>query len=222
MADRRVVLSWSSGKDSAWALKTLRETPGIEVVALLTTVAEQAGRVPMHHVAEHFLERQVAAAGLPLIRIPLPSPCPNEVYEARMRAGLEAIKEAGAREIAFGDLFLEDIRAYRERMLEGSGVSPLFPLWKRDTAELAREMVAGGLEAIVTAVDTSLLDEGFVGRRFDDALLDALPDGVDPCAENGEFHSFACAGPMFAAPLRVRAGAKGRWERIVYVDLEDA
>jgi uncharacterized protein (TIGR00290 family) len=152
----------------------------------------------------------------------LPSPCPNEVYEARMRAGLEAVKETGADAIAFGDLFLEDIREYRERMLGGTGVEPLFPLWQRDTAALAREMVAGGLEAIVTSVDTSLLDARFVGRRFDDTLLDELPDGIDPCAENGEFHSFAWAGPMFREPVRVRPGAQGRWERIVYVDLEDA
>ena len=222
MADRHVVLSWSSGKDSAWTLKTLRDTPGVGVVALLTTVAEHAGRIPMHHVAERFLQRQVAAAELPLIRIPLPSPCPNEVYEERMRAGLAAVKEAGASEIAFGDLFLEDIREYRERMLDGTGVSPLFPLWHRNTADLAREMVAGGLEAVVTSVDTSLLDARFVGRRFDASLLDELPDGVDPCAENGEFHTFACAGPMFIEPIRVRAGARGRWERIVYVDLEEA
>ncbi len=222
MTDRRVVMSWSSGKDSAWALKTLRETAGLDVVALLTTVAEAAGRVPMHHVAERFLDRQVAATGLPLIRIPLPSPCPNEVYEARMRAGLDAVRDTGADAIAFGDLFLEDIRAYRERMLDGTGVEPLFPLWKRDTGALAREMIAGGLDAVVTAVDTSLLDARFVGRRFDNDLLDELPDDVDPCAENGEFHSFACAGPMFREPVAVRPGAQGRWERIVYVELEDA
>lgn len=215
----KAFLSWSTGKDSAWSLHTLQEQ-GVEVIGLLTTVSESAGRVPMHHVEERFLDMQADAAELPLIKIPLPSPCPNEIYEARMKQGVERMKRAGAEAVAFGDLFLEDIRAYREAMMEGTGLELLFPLWGRDTEALSRDMVAGRLRAVVTAVDSELLDPAFVGRWFDDDFLDSLPDDVDPCAENGEFHTFACAGPMFREQIPVVPRGGGRWERIVYVDLE--
>jgi len=202
----KLLLSWSSGKDAAWALHLLREDPGFEVAGLLTTVDASTERVAMHGVREDLLELQAEAAGLPLWRIPLPWPCPNEVYEARMSETLGRMKADGIGAVAYGDLFLDEIRAYREARHQGSGIRPLFPLWGRDTASLAREMVAGGLRARLACVDTSRLDGRFAGRAFDLALLEALPPAVDPCGEGGEFHTFVWDGPMFRHPVPVRAG----------------
>lgn len=201
----KVLVSWSSGKDSAWTVHVLRQQ-GWPVGALLTTVNEAVGRVAMHAVRLELVERQARATGLPLWIVPIPSPCPNEIYEARLGRAVAQAVAAGFTHIAFGDLFLEDVRRYRETRLAGSGLVPIFPLWHVNTDRLAREMVAAGVEAILTAVDPAQLDRRFVGRRYDAALLDALPPEVDPCGERGEFHTFVTAGPMFAEPIGARVG----------------
>ncbi|MEM6286232.1 MAG: ATP-binding protein [Bacteroidota bacterium] len=202
---RRVVVSWSSGKDAAWTLWTLRQQ-GAEVVGLLTSLNAEADRVAMHGVRRSLVEAQAAAVGLPLHTVELPWPCSNAVYEARMATALSAVRDAGATHIAFGDLFLADVRAYRERQLRGTGLAPLFPLWGLDTARLASDMLGAGLEATLTCVDPSQVDGGLVGRPYDRALLAALPDGADACGENGEFHTFCWAGPMFERPIPVALG----------------
>lgn len=215
----KTVLSWSSGKDSAWALHTLRADPSVEVVGLLTTVNAEAQRVAMHGVRRALLQRQAEAVGLPLDVVELPWPCSNEDYEARMRGAIERAKALGAEAFAFGDLFLEDIRAYREAQLEGTGLRPIFPLWGRDTAALADEMIAGGLEAVVTCVDPKQLDASFAGRRWDRALLDDLPEGVDPCGENGELHTLVTDGPMFTRGLEVGVGEVVERGGFVFADV---
>jgi len=212
-------LSWSSGKDSAWALHELRASPEYEVTALLTTINRDAERVAMHAVRETLLDAQAAALGLPLIKVFIPSPCPNEAYEAAMHAAMVQARAEGVFHIAFGDLFLEEVRRYREEKLRAVGMTPVFPLWARETHGLAREMVAGGLRAHITCVDPKQLDRNFAGRVFEDRLLDDLPIGVDPCGENGEFHSFAFAGPMFSAPLRVTPGEIVERDGFVFADL---
>lgn len=216
---KRVLLSWSSGKDSAWTLHCLRMSPGVEVVGLLASFNKAADRVAMHAVRRALVKAQADAAGLPLTAIDLPWPCSNADYEARMKAALDRTREDGVTHVAFGDLFLEDVRAYRERMLEGTGLAPLFPIWGRATPALAREMVAGGLRAILTCVDPRQLAAEFVGRDFDDTFLDALPGAVDPCSERGEFHSFAFAGPMFHHPIPVRRGEQVVRDGFPFIDL---
>lgn len=215
----RVLLSWSSGKDSAYALHVLRATPGAEVVGLLTTVNEAFDRVAMHAVRRDLLEAQASAAALPLHAVPIPSPCPNEAYEAAMATALAAARAEGVQAIAFGDLFLADIRRYREERLALLGLQPLFPLWGRSTNALAIEMIESGLRARLTCVDPRQLPESFAGREFDRELLAALPPGVDPCGENGEFHTFAWDGPMFRCPVRVRGGERVHREGFVFADL---
>jgi len=215
---KRVLLSWSSGKDCAWALHLLRRQPDIEVVALLTTLNTEFDRVAMHGTRRTVLEAQAAAAGLPLWIVPLPWPCSNEIYEARMA---EACARAIAEKIdavAFGDLFLRDVRAYRINQLRDTGLEPLFPLWDIPTGELAREMIAGGLRARLVCADTQQLPAEFAGRDFDAALLADLPAGVDPCGERGEFHSCVYAGPMFSAPIALQAGEIVTRDRFVYAD----
>jgi len=219
MARPAALVAWSSGKDSAWALHRLRQAGDVEIVGLLTTVAADADRVPMHHVRRRLLEAQAEAAGLPLRAVEIPNPCPNTAYEAAMRDAMTRAAADGVSVIAFGDLFLDDIRRYREDKLAGTGITPIFPLWGEPTAALARAMVAGGLRAWITSVDTTQLDAGFAGRQFDDALLDELPAGVDPCGERGEFHTFVHRGPMLAAPLEVVAGATSRTGDAVHLDL---
>ena len=207
MPKPRVLLSWSSGKDSAWALHVLRAAGEVEVVGLLTTLNEAFGRVAMHAVRRELLEAQAEAAGLPLLQVPIPWPCSNEQYEAAMtRALAEAREWLRPTHVAFGDLFLEEIRAYREAKMAGTGLELLFPLWGRPTDVLAREMVAGGLRAVLTCVDPRRLPQRFAGRTFDAEFLADLPPDVDPCGENGEFHTFAYAGPMFRAPLSLTPG----------------
>lgn len=203
---KRVLLSWSSGKDSAWTLHVLRQDSTAEVVGLLTTVNTEHNRVAMHAVRREVLEAQARAVGLPLHVIPLPWPCSNEVYEARMRRALEEALARGVTHVAFGDLFLEDIRAYREKQMAGSGLDPLFPIWREPTDALSRRMVASGLEAVLTCVDPKQLSASFVGRRYDQALLNELPASVDPCGEKGEFHTCVLNGPGFREPLRARVG----------------
>lgn len=206
MSRTPVLLSWSSGKDSAWSLVELRKNPELEVVGLLTTLNETHDRVAMHAVRRELLEAQADAADLPLWTIELPWPCPNGEYEKRMASAVSRAVGEGIREMAFGDLFLEDIRAYREEKLEGTGLKPRFPLWNRPTAELAREMLDGGLEAVLTCVDPKQASPELVGAAYDAELLARLPETVDPCGENGEFHTFVHAGPMFSAPIRIEVG----------------
>jgi len=215
----RTLLSWSTGKDSAWTLHTLRRRPDVTVVGLVTTINEAFDRVAMHGVRRELLEAQAEAAGLPLHVLPIPSPCPNEVYERIMGAFVARQAAEGVEAMAFGDLFLEDIRRYRESRLAGTGIVPQFPLWGLDTARLARDMIAGGIEAYVTCVNPSKLPAHFAGRRFDLDLLAELPAGVDPCAENGEFHTFACAGPMFNAPIAADVGEIVTRDGFVFCDL---
>jgi uncharacterized protein (TIGR00290 family) len=212
-------LAWSSGKDSAWALHTARQSREFEIVALLTTVNRTHSRVAMHAVRETLLEMQAAAAGLPLVKVPIPSPCPNEVYEQAMGHAMARARAEGVHHVIFGDLFLEDIRAYREKQLAACGMSPVFPLWGKNTRHLAEDMLAGGLSAYLTCVDPRQLDRQFAGRCFDHDLLAVLPHHVDPCGENGEFHTFACAGPMFCAEISVTRGEIVDRDGFVFADL---
>jgi len=218
-ARERALLAWSSGKDSAWALHVLRSREDVEVVGLLTTVSEAYDRVSMHGVRRELLQDQADAAGLPLVIVPIPSPCPNEVYEAAMEKALAAAQTNGVAAVAFGDLFLEDVRRYREERMARTRLQPRFPLWGRPTAPLADEMIAAGLTARLTCVDPRHLPASFAGRRFDRTLLRDLPAGVDPCGENGEFHTFACDGPMFRRPIRVRPGEVVERDGFVFADL---
>jgi uncharacterized protein (TIGR00290 family) len=216
----KILLSWSSGKDSAWALYMLNvQYPG-KVRALLTTVNEAVDRVAMHAVRRDVLEAQARAAGLPLIIVPIPHPCPNEVYEARMRAAVADAVAAGFTHVAFGDLFLQDVRRYRVERLAGTGLEPLFPVWGIPTDRLADDMLRTGLRARVACVDTRVLDASFVGREFDRRLLEDLPSGVDPCGENGEFHTCVYAGPMFQEPLTLEPGEVVTREPFVWRDLQ--
>jgi uncharacterized protein (TIGR00290 family) len=215
-----VLLAWSSGKDSAYTLHVLRTTRAdVEVVGLLTTVNQAYDRVAMHAVRLALLEAQAAAAGVPLFVASIPSPCPNEVYEQAMAEALAAAQARGVRGVAFGDLFLEDVRRYREERMRATGLELLFPLWGRPTRPLAQEMIASGLKARLTCVDPRKLDRSFAGREFGSELLGDLPAGVDPCGENGEFHSFAWDGPMFRHPVPVRGGEVVEREGFVFADL---
>jgi len=216
---RRVLLSWSSGKDSAWTLHVLRRDPEVELVGLLTTVNTTHGRVAMHSTRLAIVEAQARAVGLPLHVIPLPWPCSNEVYEHAMRTAIEEGRQRGATHVAFGDLFLEDIRAYRIKQLEGSGLEPLFPIWHEPTALVARRMIDAGLEAVVICIDPQKLSRSFAGRRFDHAFLDELPEGVDPCGENGEFHTCVLGGPMFRQPLQAAVGEVVHRDGFYFADL---
>ncbi len=219
MNDReRVLLAWSSGKDSAFTLHALR-TQGVEVTELLTTINEAFDRVAMHAVRLSLLRAQADAVGLPLALVRIPWPCPNEVYEAAMAGAVAAARERGITAVAFGDLFLEDVRRYREERLAGTGLRPLFPLWARPTRELAEEMIALGQKAVLTCVDPRALPRAFAGRAFDASLLRDLPAAVDPCGENGEFHSFAWDGPAFRHPVPVRVGDVVERDGFVFADL---
>jgi uncharacterized protein (TIGR00290 family) len=203
LSKAKALLFWSSGKDSAWSLHRLRQENDVEVVGLVTTFGEADGRVPIHNVRRELVEAQARAAGLPLWPVELPWPCSNAEYESRLSAVFSSMRDQAITHCAFGDLFLEDIRVYRERLLAGTGITPLFPLWgtPSDTPGLAREMIAGGLRAVITCVDPQHLNESFVGREFDSDLLAQLPPSVDPCGERGEFHTFCYAGPMFSQNL---------------------
>ena len=215
----KCLISWSSGKDSAWMIHVLRRRPDIELAGVLTTVNEKYQRVAMHAVRVELLQAQADALGLPLWQVPIPSPCPNEVYERVMAAAVARAVGEGFTHMAFGDLFLEDIRRYREEKLAGTGLTPIFPLFGVDTTALAHEMVAGGLKARLTCVNPKVLDAKFAGRDFDASLLDELPASVDPCGERGEFHSFAYAGPMFSAPIAIRSGEILERDGFVFADV---
>jgi uncharacterized protein (TIGR00290 family) len=215
----RLLLAWSSGKDSAWSLHVLRQQPDVEVVGLLTTLTDAHDRVAMHAVRRVLLEQQARAAGLPLALVRIPSPCSNAQYEEAMGHAVARARGEGVRGVAFGDLFLADVRRYRERQMAGSGLELLFPLWQRPTDRLAREMLAGGLQARLTCVDPRVVPSAFAGRAFDGGLLADLPSGVDPCGENGEFHTFAWDGPMFGHPVPVRAGEVLERDGFAFADL---
>jgi uncharacterized protein (TIGR00290 family) len=214
----RTLLCWSGGKDCAWALHLLRAA-GVEVAALFSTVNRSTGRLAMHDVRSELAEAQAASLGLPWWTAPLPWPCPNEEYEAAMTAACRRAVDAGVEDIAFGDLFLRDVREYRERSLAGTGLAAVFPAWGLETAALAREMIDAGVRARVVSVDTSALPAAFAGREFDAAFLDDLPPAVDPCGENGEFHSFVYDGPMFRVPVPFAAGEVRVDGRFAFADL---
>lgn len=213
------MLSWSGGKDSALSLWTLRRELEIEPVALLSTVTDAYQRISMHGVRRELLKAQARAACLPVLEVEIPPGCSNELYEQRMAQALSSRELAGAEQVAFGDLFLADIRAYREQRLAEAGKRALFPLWGRDTAALARTFIEAGFEALLVCVDPRRLDPAFAGRRYDQQLLDELPPGVDPCGENGEFHTFVYAGPIFTQPLSVKPGEVQVREGFVFCDL---
>ena len=215
----RALLAWSSGKDSAWSLHVLRQQGEVEVVGLLTTVNQAFDRVAMHAVRRELLAAQAAAVGLPLTTVEIPYPCSNAQYEAAMAAAMERARGDGVAAVAFGDLFLEDVRRYREDRMHGTGIAPLFPIWGIPTDVLARRMVDAGLRARLTCVDPKKLPPTFVGRDFDAALLADLPAGIDPCGERGEFHSFAYAGPMFERPVPIRNGDVVDRDGFVFADL---
>src|SRR5579864_2323485 len=217
--EMKVALSWSSGKDSAWTLHVLKQMPDVEVTALITSFNCAANRVAMHAVRRPLVEAQAERVGVPLWMVELPSPCCNADYEQRMAAVWERAVAAGITAIAFGDLFLEDIRDYRVRQLKGSGLEPLFPVWKIPTEKLAREMIAGGLKAKITCADPSKLAKSFVGRDFDEQFLQDLPSGVDPCGENGEFHTFVYDAPVFSHAVPVRTGEVVERDGFVFADL---
>lgn len=219
MARAKALVAWSTGKDSAWALHEVQQAGEVEVVGLLTTVTAEFSRVSMHAVREFLLDRQAEALGLPCHKVRIPWPCVNEVYEREMARAVASAVRAGVTHVVFGDLHLADVRAYREAKLAGSGVAPVFPLWGRDTARLAHEMLAGGIAATLTCVDPRRLDRSFAGRAFDEALLAELPAGVDPCGENGEFHTFVSAGPMFSRRLDVTVGEVVEREGFAFADV---
>jgi uncharacterized protein (TIGR00290 family) len=212
-------MSWSSGKDSAAALQAVRTAGDVEVVGLVTSIDSTAERVVMHHVRRELLEAQSVALDLPLHLVELPWPCPNKVYQQRMSAALGAARAAGVGYMVFGDLFLEDIRAYREQLLAGSGVVPLFPLWRRPTREVALEILAAGVRAVITCVDPAQAPREIAGRWYDTDLLAALPPEVDPCGENGEFHTFVVDGPGFAHPVDVTVGETVEKDGFVFADV---
>jgi uncharacterized protein (TIGR00290 family) len=215
---KRVLLSWSSGKDSAWALHMLRQQGDCDIVGLLTTVNAEFDRVAMHGTRREVLQAQAQACGLPLWSIPLPWPCSNEIYEQRMRAACERAVNEGVEAIAFGDLFLADVRAYREQQLASFAIQPLFPLWNMPTDALASEMIASGLRAKIVCVDTQQLPAAFAGREFDADLLRQLPPGTDPCGERGEFHTCVYAGPMFRNAIPVGIGETVQRGQFAFTD----
>ena len=212
-------MSWSSGKDSAWTLHLLRQQPDIQVTALLTTFNSAANRVAMHAVRRALVEAQAEQTALPLWAVELPWPCSNLEYEERMRVVCQRATTEGITAIAFGDLFLRDIRDYRVRQLQGSGLEPLFPVWQIPTEQLGREMIAAGVKAKITCVDPSRLARSFAGRDYDLRLLQVLPPEIDPCGENGEFHTFVCDAPVFSRPIGVQVGEVVERDGFVFADL---
>lgn len=219
MTKPKAFISWSSGKDSAFSLHEVRRAGEYDVVGALTTVTETFGRVSIHGVREDILRAQCEASGLPQLIVPIPYPCPNEVYEARIAEAIAGLVGDGVTHMIFGDLFLQDIRAYREEKLAGTGITPVFPLWDRPTRPLAQAMIDSGLDAYLATVDLKKLPAEFAGRRFDAQLLADLPDGVDPCGENGEFHTCVVGGPIFSHPLAVVSGERVVRDGYAYCDL---
>jgi uncharacterized protein (TIGR00290 family) len=218
----KVLISWSSGKDSAWMLHRVRESGTYEIGALLTTVNEAVDRVAMHAVRLSLLEAQAHAVGVPLWTVPIPASCTNEIYEQRVGEAVRHAVAEGFTHVAFGDLFLDDVRQYREARLAGSGLTPVFPLWAQPTDALARDMIGGGLRAKITCVDPRVLHGAYAGREYDAGFLQGLPPSVDPCGERGEFHTFAYAGPMFTSPISIVNGDIVERDGFVFADLMPA
>ena len=216
---RKVLLSWSSGKDSAWTLYILQKRDDVEVVGLLTTLNEAADRVVMHAVRYDILRQQAESVAIPLWPVMIPSPCPNETYEQRMGEAMQRAEDEGVTHVAFGDLFLEDVRDYRIKNFEASKLKPIFPIWQKPTDQLARQMVDSGIDAWVTCVDPKQLDSAFVGRKFDHQFLEDLPDSVDPCGENGEFHTCVLNGPMYRQPITANVGEIVERDGFFFADL---
>ncbi|MBV9558050.1 MAG: ATP-binding protein [Pseudolabrys sp.] len=215
----KALIAWSSGKDSAWAYYEAKRNGDYDIVGALTTVTGTFSRVSIHGVREELLAAQLAAAGLPRVTVQIPYPCPNDAYENAMAAAMTQAKADGITHVIFGDLFLEDVRAYREKNLAGTGITPAFPVWGRPTGSLAREMIAAGTTAHLVCVDLKKLPASFAGRRFDEALLADLPAGIDPCGENGEFHTFVSAGPMLEGVVSVKPGETIERDGFAYADL---
>ena len=215
----KALIAWSSGKDSAWALHAARRAGEFDIVGAMTTVTDEFERVSMHGVREELLRAQLAAAGLPAIVVRIPYPCPNEIYEREMGKAIADAKARGVTHIIFGDLYLQDVRAYRERQLAGTGITPVFPLWGLPTGQLARDMIDGGVQAHLAVVDLKKLPAAFAGRSFDAGLIGALPAGSDPCGENGEFHTFVSAGPMLARKIAVKVGDTVERDGFAFADL---
>jgi uncharacterized protein (TIGR00290 family) len=222
MARPKALIAWSSGKDSAWALHEARRAGEFEIVGALTMVTDSFARVSMHGVREKLLRVQLDAAGLPAMVVRIPYPCPNEIYERAMAAAMGDAKARGVTHIIFGDLYLEDVRAYREKNLAATGITPVFPLWQKPTGRLARDMIEAGVEAHLAVIDLKKLPAAFAGRRFDAGLIDALPASSDPCGENGEFHTFVSAGPMLARKISVRVGETVERDGFAFADLLSA
>ena len=218
MSRPKALIAWSSGKDSAWALHEVRRAGEFDVVGALTTITDAFGRVSIHGLRQELLAAQLDAAGLAPVTVRIPYPCPNEIYEREMAAAMGQAKAQGITHVIFGDLFLEDVRAYRETRLKPIDMTPVFPVWRKPTDALAREMIASGVDARLVCVDLKALPKTFAGRRFNAALLADLPPDVDPCGENGEFHSFVAAGPMLARPVAIKAGEVVERDGFAYAD----
>ena len=216
---KKTLISWSSGKDSAWTLHLLRQANQYEIVGLLTTINSSFDRVVMHGVRRELVEAQNEAAGLPLWRVPLPWPCSNQEYESAMAVACAKAVDAGVEVVAFGDLYLEDVRKYREDRMRGTGLTPVFPLWKLDTRQLINEMWAGGVRSRIVCLDPKKLSASFAGREVNQELVDEFPPGIDPCGENGEFHTFVYDGPMFAHAIPVQSGETVTRDGFVFTDL---
>ena len=216
---RRALMSWSSGKDSAWALYKLQQNPEIDLAGLFCTVNKEFGRVAMHGVRVELIQKQAKSIGLPLEIIEIPYPCSNAEYEKIMDRFVERAKDDNIEYFVFGDLFLEDVRNYREEKLNGSGIKPVFPVWGIPTDRLAREMIGGGLRALITCIDPKKTPKEFIGREFDEELLDSLPETIDPCGENGEFHSFVFDGPMFKEQIEIFPGQIVHRDDFVFIDI---
>jgi uncharacterized protein (TIGR00290 family) len=216
---RKTLLSWSSGKDSAWALYMLRQDPDVDVVALICTVNKEFDRVAMHGVKVELVREQAKNAGLPLWTVQIPYPCSNEEYDGAMTSLIDEAKTDSIEYLAFGDLFLEEVRRYREERLKDTGITPLFPLWGMSTKQLSKKMINGGLKAVITCIDPKRLSREFVGREYNECFLDDLPVGIDSCGENGEFHSFAFDGPMFHKPIGLSLGKVVDRDGFVFADL---
>ncbi|MCZ6884895.1 MAG: adenine nucleotide alpha hydrolase [Alphaproteobacteria bacterium] len=219
-AKPKAILAWSSGKDSAYALHVVRREGLFDVIGLLTTVTHAYGRVSMHGVREDILDLQALRAGLGVTKVRIPAPCPNEIYETAMAQALQPHVDQGVSHVIFGDLFLADLRQWREERLAEIGLEGVFPLWRTDTGNLAREMLAAGLKARVVCLDPARLDRSFAGRAYDAGFLEDLPEDVDPCGENGEFHTLVTAGPMFSAAIDAETGEVVERDGFVFADVQ--
>lgn len=215
----KAILSWSSGKDSAMTLYRALKSKEFEIVCLLTTITDQFRRISMHDVREELLDAQAQSLGYPIEKVMIPYPCPNEIYEEKMANVLSVWMSKGVRHVIFGDLFLEDIRKYREEKLSRIDMTPVFPLWLEDTKTLAREMLRVGFRAVITCVDPKKLEPTFAGRHFDESFLNNLPASVDPCGENGEFHTFVYEGPVFKKPIPVEVGERMTRDGFQFADV---